>query len=126
MDDEAIGVIAIIAIAAGALLAIGGIWIGSFYLGDKAVEATIIDKSCGLGPGSTSTVAVETKFPVPGIEHKLREFPNDQCAILTAGKDGNFVQYHVRSSHTILYENEGGPCIWDSETGVGCGQNILG
>lgn len=120
VDEDGIGALAIALIAAGILVVGLGIAIGSFFVADRAVEAVITDKDCGIGPGSSSTITVQTKFPIPGIDHTITDFDNLQCSGLRDGEDGNFVEYHVQSGRTILYESEGGECIWDSETGFVC------
>lgn len=125
MDDSAVGVIAWVIIGVvglvGALGATGGI----LYATDFALEATIIDKDCGGSGGSgplrvleAPEVSVETKLF--GISHTIQDIPIEQCSTVQVG---NFVKYHVRSERTIIYENEGGKCIYDShpEWPVVCG-----
>lgn len=122
MDDDAFGLLSIIGLAVGGLIvlvaAIGGI----MYMTDTAVEATIVDKDCAggvIGGGAGSQVTVKTKFPIPGIETTIKEFDDRTCSILRAGEDGNYVKFHVKSERTIMYEREGGACIYDSD-GVVC------
>ncbi|MGB1586434.1 MAG: hypothetical protein ACPHID_05255 [Thermoplasmatota archaeon] len=120
MDDKGLGLIAIIAMAAGGLIvllaAIGGI----LYMTDTAVEATVIDKDCSSSPlGATSQITVKTKFPIPGIEHTIKEFDNTICNGLRAGEDGNYAKYYLKSERTVLFEREGGQCLYDSN-GIKC------
>jgi hypothetical protein len=86
------------------LVAIAG---GIAYAADAPVDATITDKSCA---GTSSTVTVVTDMF--GIEHTLEMAP-DKCAAI---QKGNFVRYHLRSQHTIIYASKGGACLFDSET----------
>ncbi|MGB0652869.1 MAG: hypothetical protein ACPGQL_06675 [Thermoplasmatota archaeon] len=117
-DDRAIGVIGILIVL---VLIVGGIVVSvpvGYYLGDGAVEAVVVDKKCGSNPlGETSKVTVETRFPVPGVQHVVKEFPNDKCNLVN--KD-NYVEHRLRSGRTTLYQSEGGSCIYDSEKGIGC------
>lgn len=95
------------------LLVIPAIVAGSLYIGDYGVEATVKETHCHLVPPN---VVVETKaFSILTTQ----EIPDQSCAIID---EGNFVVYHIRSQHTILYEKEGGRCLYDSEKGHLCGQ----
>lgn len=125
MDEHAIGVVGIVVWCVVGLVAALGLTAGGMWAADYGVEATVVNKECGgpAGPGgpggiiptaSQSKVTVKTKLL--GITHTLTDFPDDTCRILRAGDDGNFVRYHLRSEHTILFEREGGPCIYDSKT----------
>lgn len=78
------------------------------YAIDYEVEATVQGVDCAAG-----TVEVTTKLF--GIDHTVTGVPRQQCIFLSPG---NFVEYHVRSTHTRLYDVEGGDCIYDSVTGV--------
>lgn len=116
MDDRGLGLIAVIVIAVVGLVAVVGAIAGGFYLSDSPIGATIIDKSCGTNPiGKTSEVTVRTVFPVPGITHTLEDFDNRICSGLRTGDDGNFAEYYLKSGRTILYEREGGLCLYDSD-----------
>lgn len=120
MDDKGLGTIAIVLLSLGGLLVAGAAAGGIMYMTDQAIGATIVDKSCSSLPtGKTSQVTVETKFPVPGIEHTLKEFDNGICKSLRPGEDGNYAEYHLQSGRTIFYEREGGKCLYDSD-GVIC------
>ncbi len=121
MDDEAVGLIAWILIGLGGLVVALGAAGGIMYDADTTVGATVIEKQCAGGTftsGSNSEVTVETRFPVPGIKHTLTEFSDSQCQILQSGK--SYAEYSIRSGRTVLYSEEGGRCIYDSATGLGC------
>ncbi|HET6399059.1 MAG TPA: hypothetical protein VFH47_05855 [Candidatus Thermoplasmatota archaeon] len=98
------------------LLALVGLAVlvaGTFYARDGAIEATVQDKSCSLfGPGA---VTVKTKFL--GIDHTVQGVAPEACATV---QPGNYVEYHVRSQRTKLYDADGGRCLFDSERGLGC------
>lgn len=111
MDDEGFGVIGIILYAFGGLLVIGFAAGGIAYAMDAPLEATIIDKECNLG-GSEATVRTK----LFGVQTAV-EVEYDQCLVIS---DGNFVQYHIRTEHTKIYEREGGACIWDTVKGYPC------
>lgn len=86
------------------LLIVG--WVGLYYAADRPLEADVVDKRCSaLGP---SEVVVKTRLF--GVRHTS---PVDamSCGAVPVGA---FVLYHVRSGHTVVYEIEGGRCIWDS------------
>lgn len=120
MDEQGLGVIAIVALAVGGLVVVTAAAGGIMYMADTAIGATVIDKDCGSSPfGATSKVTVETKFPIPGIEHTIQDFDNRVCTGLRAGDNGNYAEYHLKSERTILYERENGACIYDS-SGVVC------
>lgn len=122
MDDEGIGLISIISLAVMGLIVVVAAIGGIMYMTDTAVEATIVDKDCGGGAitgGANSQVTVKTKFPIPGIETTLKDFDDRTCSIVRAGEDGNYVKFHVKSERTIMYEREGGACVYDSD-GVVC------
>lgn len=133
------GVVAWITIAVVGLIVSLGAAGGIMYATDTTVGADVIDTRCAGGGGSGgggglgglavqaagSQVKIKTKFPVPGIEHTLTEFDDNTCRTLAAlrsrGEDP-FVEYSIRSGHTVLYEFEGGKCLYDNEAAspVGC------
>lgn len=78
------------------------------YATDYEVDATVQRTDCSRGQ-----VDVTTKLF--GIDHTVTGVPMQQCLVLRAG---NFVEYHIRSAHTRLFDVEGGDCIYDSVTGV--------
>jgi hypothetical protein len=111
MDDQAlVGLIVLIVVG---VVAAVGITVGVMYANDYGLEATVKDKEC---LPTASSVEVETKLF--GIDHRVKDVPQDACGIL---QPGNFVRYHIRSQHTIIYEKEGGDCIYDSVKGF-CGR----
>ncbi len=112
MDDNAFATLTIVLMVCGGLLGVVVIGGGIAYAADVQLSATIQDKDCQpLGP---STVEVETKF----LAFKADvEIEYDQCLIL---KKGNYVEHHIRTEHTTIYEVEGGACIWDTEKRYPC------
>ncbi len=88
-----------------ALVGVGGL-VGYLFATDQAVEATVTDKDCILGE-----IAVKTK--TFSIDHKVKEVPKQECAIIQVG---NFVQYRLRTERTTIYASEGGACLYDSKT----------
>jgi hypothetical protein len=90
-----------------AFLIVGGLVLAGvlYYLSDPPLAADVEDKQCGIGGGA---LVVETRLF--GIRHTA---PVDmmECGVVPLGA---YVVYHVRSKHTIVYETEGGRCIWDS------------
>ena len=87
------------------------------YLRDYTLEATVAEVRCSapLGSDAENEVDVRTKFL--GIDHTVAGVPDSECRLL---REGNFVQYHIRSHRTLLFDSEGGTCIYDSERGVAC------
>lgn len=106
-----------------ALAAAGGI----AYAADYGIEASITDTHCvgssnpafpdvlATAAGDGSTVDVRTHLF--GIQHTVA-IDRHVCAAL---RPDNFVVYHVRSGHTILYTDDSrADCIYDSAAGPGC------
>ena len=92
----------------GGLLALGLI----FYASDRAIAADVVEKRCpAFGPGE---VVSETRLF--GIRHTT-PVSATQCAVVPLNA---YALYHLRSGHTIIYESEGGRCIWDSKIGAAC------
>lgn len=115
MDDKAFGLIAWIAVGVAGLIVVVAAIGGIMYMADTPIGATVVDKDCGSSPfGATSKVTVETKFPIPGIEHTIKDFDNTICNTLRAGENGNFAEYYLKSERTVLYDREGGACLYDS------------
>ncbi len=111
-------IVAILIVLVLGVVGVFGAWVGALYAADAPVQAVVTGKQCGSIPTQQSSqVAVQTKWPVPGIDHTVTEFPNDKCHLVN--KD-NFVEYHMRSGRTTLYQREGGTCIYDSVKGIGC------
>lgn len=136
MDDEAFGLIAWILIGVGGVVGAIALTGGIMYAADAKVGADVTDARCAGGGGgggggllgnslapqaSNSEVDVKTNFPIPGIDHTVKEFDDDTCRTLDTlmlnGKEP-YAEYHIRSGHTILYDERGGQCLYDSETGV--------
>jgi hypothetical protein len=121
MDDNGLGLIALILVAVVGLVVLLGVVAGGYYATDGAVTATVTGKDCGSITSSTGSVDIRTGFPVPGIPHTIPDMPRDKCQLVQAG---NFVQYHLRSERTSIWASEGGACIWDTEFGPnGCNRN---
>ena len=115
MDDAAfVGTIVTITV----LLAAGAAGTaGYLYATDYVLKADVQDTLClgPLQPDDANVVSIKTR--VLGLHHDVSGLPDQQCNLLSKG---NFVQYHIRTRHTTLYETEGGRCIYDSLTGVLC------
>ncbi len=120
VDEEAVGLIAWILIGLGGLIVAVGAAGGIMYASDTMVGAVVTQTECGANifGSPSSSVTVETKFPVPGVTHTLEEFDNDKCRLLTEGK--SYAEYYIRSGRTILYEEQDGNCVYDSAKGLGC------
>lgn len=118
-DENALGVVAWVVVGLVSLVGVLGAAAGILYASDYGIEATVVDKACGGGvftSGANSVVTVKTRMF--GIEHTVKGMDDALCSGLRAGQDGNFVIYHVQSERTILYEREGGACLYDSRTGL--------
>lgn len=87
------------------VLVAGGV-VGFAYASDEAVDADVVSKQCGLfGP---NTVKVRTRLM--GLEYEAKvDYPTCHGLPGTA-----FIQYHVRSGRTVVYEREGGRCLFDT------------
>ncbi len=121
MDEEAVGLIGWIIIAVVGLIGAIGITGGVLYASDAAIGAVVIEKDCAsplTGGPADSAITVETRFPVPGVQHTLTDFDDQKCTVIEEGK--TYAEYHLKSGHTIVYREEGGPCLYDSEKGPGC------
>ncbi len=109
------GLLAWTFLAVAGLVAVAVAAGGYLYATDYAMEATVKEKSCAFPitlPDAQNQVAVRTK--VFSIDHTVTDVSDAVCGIL---RPGNFVEYHIRSGRTVLYESEGGDCLWDSESG---------
>lgn len=92
-----------------ALVVVAG---GLAYATDYGVEATVKEKRC-----VEKEVDVQAKA-LP-LSHTATAIPADVCAAL---QPGNFVVYHIRSGRTILYQSEGGLCLYDTaKSPTSCG-----
>lgn len=101
----------LVAVAVGLLL-LAGVAGVALYASDYGVEATVVEKDCAGGP------LIVVKLELTGGHRTVPLDNQQQCAIIEIG---NFVEYHVRTGHTRVYEKEGGKCVYDSQTGIGCG-----
>lgn len=78
------------------------------YATDYAVEATVTGKDCQAQP---ATVTVETRLG--GLTEVVPVTPTE-CLVI---QRGNFVEYHIRSERTVIYERDpslGGRCVYDT------------
>jgi len=92
------------------LLIVGVLAVGVWaYASDYAVEATVTKKECTSAPAQ---IFVKTKLF--GIEDST-EVTVQQCQIIQVG---NFVEYHLRTQRTTIFQSEGGECVYDSSTGL--------
>jgi hypothetical protein len=96
---------------------------GIVYATDYGVEAVVVSKECGGsggspgGPFPLAAPSVTVKTKLGGLRH-TQSLPPQQCAVVQAG---NYVVYHIRSGRTVLYDHEGGRCLYDSTGGLaGC------
>ena len=76
---------------------------------DYGLAATVTKRDCAANPPA---VTVTTK--TFGITHAM-PVTSEQCGVI---RQGNYVVYHVRSQHTIIYEHQGGRCMYDTNTMV--------
>lgn len=101
------------------------------YAMDAPIEATVAETKCAGGsrnpffpplaasvepaPTQQKDSSVDVKTRLLGITHTVAL---DRTTCLALRPD-NFVVYHMRSGHTILYEDGSkSDCLYDSETGV--------
>jgi hypothetical protein len=107
------------AIAAVALVLVGGtVGTGAYlYATDYALKADVQDTLClgPLAPDEQNAVSVKTR--AIGLDHDVKGIPDQECQLVSKG---NYVEYHLRTKHTTLYEREGGDCIYDSLSGIFC------
>lgn len=75
------------------------------YATDYGVEASVVSKKCAESP---PTVTVKTK--VGGLAETV-QVGVTECGVI---QPGNFVVYHIRSERTIIYQSEGGKCLFDT------------
>jgi hypothetical protein len=96
-------ILLIVGIVLGVVIVAAGV----AYAADAPLEATVEDKNC---VSTQPTVSIVTALF--GIHHTL-EMTHDKC---NAIQEGNFVRYHLRSGHTIIFAAKDGLCIFDSIT----------
>jgi hypothetical protein len=112
--EAAMGLFNVIGTIAG-ILVLGAVGTGVYlYATDYKIQATVQETDCAAGE-----VVVETKLF--SITHTVKDVPFAECSQLAPG---SFVEYYLRSQRTTLYASEGGPCIYDTKTGVRCGQGF--
>ncbi len=110
----------IVSLALGGAVGILLLVAGSLFLNDYAVEATVVEKSCipASGPfhsgGQAGGVTVSTKLF--GIHYTVQDVDAVACGAI---QPGMFVQYHIRTGRTVVYDRDGGACRYDS-TGALC------
>lgn len=75
---------------------------------DYQVDGTVTKTDCSRGD-------VTVHMRLFGMTHTVTGVPTTECLLL---KPGNYVQYHIRTAHTRLFDSEGGDCIYDSVTGI--------
>lgn len=91
-------------------------------MGPAGIAFAIVGGLLGLAAVSETRcelLQVKVHTRLFGIDHTVQDVPVQQCNAL---EPGNFVQYRVRSQRTTLYDREGGQCLYDSETGLYCGE----
>jgi hypothetical protein len=113
-DSGLVGVIvAIVAVLAAATAGTAGY----LYATDAILKADVKGTLClgPLQPDDDNTISVKTRLL--GLDHDVTGVPDQECQLVD---QGNYVEYHVRSRHTTLYERQGGKCIYDTLTGVLC------
>lgn len=90
----------------GTLIFLGAAVIGGMFVFDAPVGGTVSSKDqCpteGLVGISTDFFGLKANADV-GVA---------KCAALQVG---NYVKYHLRTGHTIIYSEKGGTCLYDSE-----------
>lgn len=113
----------IVLVAAGVLLLVGG-FVGALYAADYGIEADVVERHCaGAGPfagvGSSGGSYVVAQTRMGAFKHRV-DLSGEKCA---AVPDHGFAVYHIRTGRTILYQSQGGDCIYDSAStsGLGCG-----
>lgn len=104
-----IGTVVLLVVLAGAF--------GVFaYATDYGVEASVTKRECSLTPPKL-TVTTKTL----SIVHTV-DVTENQCVLV---REGNFVVYHIRTERTIIYDKEGGRCIYDSASPSACAAQSL-
>jgi hypothetical protein len=103
------------------------------YAMDAPIEATVTGTRCAGGsrnpffppllssarsqpaPAQQEDSSVDVKTRLLGITHTVA-LDRSTCLAL---RPDNFVVYHIRSGHTILYEDDSkSACVYDSDVGV--------
>ncbi len=107
-------------IVLGVIAALVGL-AGLAYASDYGVQATVQETHCagGTNPFFPNVLAATDSFVVVGTQffgtHSFG-LDRDACVAL---RPANFVVYHIRTGHTIVYQDSSmHACIYDSNTGV--------
>lgn len=82
------------------------------YANDGAINADVTAKSCSHS-GANAITAKTRLFSI------VKTVPVDfiRCQAIPTGA---FVQYHLRSTRVVVFEREGGACLWDTSVGGPC------
>ncbi|MES2154805.1 MAG: hypothetical protein V4510_06680 [bacterium] len=99
-----------------------GLVAGVAYASDFGIEATVSEVQCAGGGNpnfpqlfatTDSSATVTTRLF--GLRHSV-DLSRQVCLAL---RPDNFVVYHIRTGHTIVYQDSSkAHCIYDSDTGV--------
>lgn len=113
------GVLKLVLLVLVGALAVAAIVAGGAFVSDAKVQATVVDKQCPTPtPFGSATGQVTVRTKLFGIRYTVTDIASAQCALV---QSNNFVEYHLRSQRTSLWQREGGSCIWDSVHGLnGC------
>lgn len=89
------------------LILLLGVVVLVMFTSNQKVTADVVDKECyEVGEGK---VTVKTRLF--GIRQAVG-VDREQCLLV---QTGSFVEYYLRTQRTIIYEREGGACLWDTE-----------
>lgn len=79
-----------------------------FYFTDQNIDATVKEKHCGATPAQPSSIVAETKMF--GFR-KILDMDYTECHGIPQDA---FVQFYVKSRRLVIFETEGGACLYDS------------
>ena len=85
------------------------------YATDYPVAAEVTEKDCQPAPPEAPSVTVKTKLG--GLTEKVAVTATE-CFLIKAG---HFVEYHIRSERTIIYDKDpsvGGRCVYDTASTI--------
>lgn len=88
-----------------ALVALTVVLGAAWYVADGRIDADVENKTCSFG-GSSVTV-VTRLFDIT----KVQSIQYQECLMVP---QGGYVQYYIRSGRTVIWDSEGGDCIWDT------------
>lgn len=93
---------------------VGGLYL---YVSDHAFGADVTRVECRgpLSSDSNNRVTVQTRFLA--IERTVVGIPDVPCSQL---REGYYVEHFIRSKRSILYDEQGGECIYDTARGTNC------